>query len=162
MLERDECHGGKENRRGIGALGWEWGGQGAGLPFSHRRQSGAGRAMRTSGRGAKAGAVLAISVGRRGSERERVSEQLVRGLTSHCKDFGLDPDMLRHWKWTCSDLDVKRLALAEVWRTDCRGSSRSKGGGVWWGEREAARRLLQDARWEMTDQGRSMTGLGHL
>lgn len=72
--------------------------------------------------------MLAVSVAGE-SERERASEQLVRGLTSHCEDFGLDPDMLHHWKWTCSDLDLKRLALAEVWRTDCRGSSRSKAGG---------------------------------
>lgn len=57
--------------------GGKWGGQGAGLPFSHTRQSGDGRAIRTSGRDAKAGAVLDISVGRRGSEREQVSEQLV-------------------------------------------------------------------------------------
>lgn len=73
--------------------------------------------------------MLDISVGRRGSEREQVSEQLVRGPTSHCKAFGLDLDMWRHRKWTCSDLDLKRLALAAVWRTDCRGSSRSKGLG---------------------------------
>lgn len=48
----------------------------------------------------------------------RVSEQLIRGLTDHCIDFGLDPEMLHPWKWTCSDLDLTSLALAAVWRID--------------------------------------------
>lgn len=49
-------------------------------------------------------------------EPEGVSEQLVRGLIGHCKDFSADPEMLHPWKWTCSDLDLKRLALTAVWR----------------------------------------------
>lgn len=42
---------------------------------------------------------------RTGSEREGVSQQLLRGLPG--KGFGLAPEMLRPWKWTRCDLDVK-------------------------------------------------------
>lgn len=92
--------------------------------------------------GAKAGASWFVS-GKAQSRAGGVSEQLIRGLIDHYKDFGLDPEMLHPWKWTCSDLDLTSLALLLV--------ENRLVGAV--GAGRPARRHRQEARWEM-DQAR--------
>lgn len=62
-----------------------------------------------------------------GRGRSGVKGAAPQGPDRLLQDFGLDLGMLPLWKWTCSCLDLKRIAQAAGWRVDCRGGMAEAG-----------------------------------